>query len=571
MTARFLVAFAGCLAWQACREEPARRFGPAITDEQLASLEPLARTALDSAREAVRTRREDPEAQGRLAMLLHAYGFLDAAAVSYGIAQALAPDDARWHRLDAHRAAEAGDEREALAKARRAVEADAGSVAARITLAELELRRGRLEPSRNHFQAVLEGEPDNFSALRGMATLAFRRGDNGEAAVFVERALAVGPDDPNLHYTAALAFERLGERERAREHLAASRRGPARRPAIEPPPEILALRGQGARAALAAGTELLDQGRYEEAILALRQAADGDPASADAQNALGAALEQAGSPEAARLRYERAVVLEPDLAVARANLGVLLGRLGDIDGSVRHLEAAVRLDPGRAATHAALGAALESRGRIAEAAAAFRSAVARDPAMAGAHLRLGVLLGQAGQLEEALSHLRQASALAPESGEAHHYLSVALFRLGDVTTALEHERRAIALAASAGDADLLATARYTLGLLRRESGELPAALENLEAARARFPENTELLAELAHTRHLAGDHAAAIEIQAQVVGSRPADADARYRLGVFLAAGGDRTAARRAFEECLRLEPGFAPAMEAIERLNRER
>ena len=571
MTTRILVAFAAFLAGHGCSEAPTEPSGPVVTDEQMASLEPSARNALESAQEALRTLGQDSETHGRLGMLLHAYGFLEAAASAYGNAQALAPDDARWHRLDAHRAAEAGEEAEALSRARRAVEADARSVASRTTLAELELRRGRSEESRNHFRAALEEEPDNVTALRGMATLAFRSGDHAGAVTFAERALAVDPNDLNLHYTAALAFERLGESERAREHLAVSRRGEARRPAIEPPPEILALRGRGARAGVAAGTQLLDQGRYEEAILALSEATDADPESADAQNALGAALEQAGSPEEARLRYERAVELEPELAVARVNLGVLLGRVGDLDGAVQHLEAAVRLDPGQADAHAALGAALEARGRTTEAAQAFRNALARDPALARAHVRLGVLLGEAGQLEDARAHLLEASALSPESAEAHHYLSVALLRLGDITAALEQERRAVALAASAGNAELLGTARYTLGLLLRESGEMAEALENLEAARTRFPENTDLLAELAHTHHLAANHAAAIEIQTQVIDAQPTDADAHYRLGVFLAAGGDRVAARRAFEASLRVQPGFAPAREAIERLNRER
>ena len=76
MTARIFVAFAACLAWQGCREEPAERFGLAVSGEQLAALEPSARTALESAREALRTRSQDPESHGRLAMLLHAYGLL---------------------------------------------------------------------------------------------------------------------------------------------------------------------------------------------------------------------------------------------------------------------------------------------------------------------------------------------------------------------------------------------------------------------------------------------------------------------------------------------------------------
>ena len=570
MTTRILVVFAACLAGHGCREGPRESPAPPVTEDQLASLEPSARAELEAAVEAVRTDTQDPEAHGQLALLLHAHGFLDAAASSYVRAQTLDPESARWHRLAAHRAAEAGDETAALERARRAVELDADSVPARTTLAQLELRRARFEEARGHLRAALERRPDDFAALRGMAALEFRSGNFAAAVSFVERALAMDPNDPNVHYTAALAFERLGETARAQEHLAASRRGPARRPAIEPPPEVLFLRGQGVRAALAAGTELLEQGRYDEAMVALTLAAIREPESADAHNALGAALEQAGNREEARLRYEQAVALAPDLAVARTNLGVLLGRLGEFDGAVEHLEAAVRLDPGQANAHVALGAALEAMGRAAEAVGAFQNAVARDPAIARAHLRLGVLLGEAGQLEDALSHLREASALAPESGEAHHYLSVALFRLGNAAAAVEQERRAIALAEAAGNADLLGTARYTLGVLLRESGELTEAVESLEAASARFPENTDLLAELAHTHHLAGDHAAAIEVQTQVVAARPADAEAHYRLGVFFAASGDRAAARSAFEASLRVRPGFTPATEALDRLNRE-
>ncbi len=504
-------------------------------------------------------------------MLFHAHGFLDAAASSYERAQALAPDDANWYRLDALRAAEAGEEAEALAKARRAVARDTESVAARTTLGGLELRGGRLEESRAHFEAALGREPESLRALSGMATVEFRSGNFARSLVFAERALAVAPDDPATHYTAALARERQGDRERAREHLDASRRGPARRPAIEPPPEILALRGGGARGALAAGTELLERGRYHEAVLALREAVQLDPGSADAQNALGAALEQVGDLEEARHRFEQAASLDPGLAVVRVNLGVLLGRLGDFDVAVEHLETAAQLDPGQANPWSALGAALEAQGRVAEAVAAYRAAVSRDPELQRAQLRLGVLLGEAGQLAEAVSHLREAVALTPDSGEAHHVLAVGLLRLGDFPEALAHERRAIALAEAAGDGDLLGTARYTLGLLLRESGEFGEALWSFEAARAEFPENTDVLSELAHTHHLAGDHGAAIRMQHRVVAARPADAEAYYRLGVFFAASGDPTAARTAFEESLRMEPGFVPATEAIARLDRKR
>ena len=605
MTARILLACAACLGWQGCQGQPDEMSVPVLTMQELESLEPSARTDLEAARTAAQRGSQDPDAHGRLAMLFHAHGFLEAAASSYSRAQTLAPREARWRRLDAHRAAEAGEEGEALERASRAIELDPGSVAARTALAQLELRRARFEEARKHFRAALEREPDSFTALRGMGTLEFRTGNFAEAVRFLEQALAVESSDPNVHYTAALAFARLGETRRADEHLAASRRGPARRPAIEPPAEILALRGRGVRAALAAGTELFERGRYDEAVAALEQAVAAEPGSADVQNALAAALEQAGDLERAQHHYEEAVSLEPTLAVARKNLGVLFGRLGRWDEAIGQLEEAVRLDPRQADTHQVLaaalvsagrfdealahareaialapdmahahftlGVALEATGRTGDAVAAFQSAVSHDPGTARAHLRLGVLLGSDEQLDEARLHLQTAIQLEPESGEAHHYLSVALRRLGNTGEAIEHERRAIALAGAAGSGDLLGTAHYTLGLMLQETGDPVRALSHFQQALTHYPENTDILSELARTHHLSGNHGAAIEGQRRVVAAQPAEADAHYRLGVFLAASGDRAGARRAFQDSLRAMPGFAPAVEAIERLNRER
>ena len=567
MRAPVLVLLAASLGWQSCQQRQDETPVPILTAQELDSIEPSARTELEAARETARRRPDDPDAHGRLAMLLHAHGFLEAAASSYHSARILAPEEARWPRLDAHRAAEAGEENEALEHAARAVELEADSVAARTTLAQLESRGTRLEEARGHFQAALAREPDNFTALRGMGMLEVRNGNFVEAVRFLERALAVDPDDPSAHYTAALALNRLGETARAEEHLAASRRGPARRPAIEPPAEILALRGRGVRAILAAGTELLDRGLYDEAVLTLREALAAEPESADAHNALGAALEQAGDPEAARLHYEEAVALEPELAVVRQNLGVLLGRLGELDRAVGQLEEAVRLDPGQAEAHFALGVALEAQGRANDALAALRNAVSRNPRMARAHVRLGALLGAEAQVGEALVHLERAIELEPASGEAHHYLSVALHRLGNTAEAMEHERRAITLAEVAGSSDLLGTAHYTLATMLQTAGQLAEALPHLQKALAHYPDSTEVLSELARNHHLQGNHGDAIAVQRRVIAARPADADAHYRLGVFLAASGDRARALGAFQDSLRAAPGFAPALEAIERL----
>jgi tetratricopeptide (TPR) repeat protein len=219
--------------------------------------------------------------------------------------------------------------------------------------------------------------------------------------------------------------------------------------------------------------------------------------------------------------------------------------------------------------HYTLGVALEAQGRVVDAIRAFRAALSRESEMARAHRRLGTLLGNTEHVSEARRHLERAVALEPQSADGHHFLAVALHRLGETSKAMEHETRAIALAESSDSKELLGTAHYGLALMLQSEGRLDEAVQHLERALVYYPKDVDVLSELARAHHLLGHHEAAIALQKQVISARPKDAESQYRLGVFLAASGDFQRARRAFENSLRVAPDYAPAIEAIAKLDR--
>ncbi|HSN70988.1 MAG TPA: winged helix-turn-helix domain-containing protein, partial [Steroidobacteraceae bacterium] len=170
-----------------------------------------------------------------------------------------------------------------------------------------------LERAERHFRAAVEIDPDHARAWAGLAAIYFHRSvqdlDSGDYARMrhaVERALAADPEDSEVQFRAARAYQFLGDREQADHHWAR---------AIElgaDDPLILS----------AAAGDLLDAGRWEEAIALQRRAINLDPlapiyrynlafmllGSGDAQAARTALVElQEIAPSAVR-PYDRALV-----------------------------------------------------------------------------------------------------------------------------------------------------------------------------------------------------------------------------------------------------------------------
>ena len=89
------------------------------------------------------------------------------------------------------------------------------------------------------------------------------------------------------------------------------------------------------------GVELLEEGRFEEAVTEFDQAIILDESSAAAFHNRALAKEYAGSLTEAVDDYTKSIELEPDLAVAYANRASVYSKLGDLQSALSDLNQAL--------------------------------------------------------------------------------------------------------------------------------------------------------------------------------------------------------------------------------------
>ena len=109
-------------------------------------------------------------------------------------------------------------------------------------------------------------------------------------------------------------------------------------------------------------TELLQEGRYQDALLALRDVIKAQPNNPYAYHYLGTAFFETGHREAARDAYRAAVRLAPDYLGARVSLSHVLRMLGDVDGAIAQAKEALRRFPKDGEAMHAAGLAHAARG-----------------------------------------------------------------------------------------------------------------------------------------------------------------------------------------------------------------
>jgi tetratricopeptide (TPR) repeat protein len=118
-----------------------------------------------------------------------------------------------------------GEPAEAVEVARAGLRIHPGYVSARVTLGRALLDLGELDDARAEFQRVLEEEPENLAALRSLAEIHQRHGNNDAALKHYQSAMSLAPNDPKLEQAASSvrtsAETERAERSRAERTIAA--------------------------------------------------------------------------------------------------------------------------------------------------------------------------------------------------------------------------------------------------------------------------------------------------------------------------------------------------------------
>jgi len=322
------------------------------------------------------------------------------------------------------------------------------------------------------------------------------------------------------------------------------------------------------------GMKALDEGRYEAAAEAFRQAIRSDPADFTAHFNLALAYSFLKKDEEGIQEYRKVLELKPGLYEAQLNAGILLLRQAKPAEAVPLLEAAVSQKPKESRPRFYLGEAALAAGATAQAAASYRAALEINSKSPGAQLGLGRALAREGKLAEAAPYFRQAAELDPEYRGSLLELASLYEKSGQKAEAIQIFRQ---FPADPG-------AQEHLGQLLLETTQYADAIPALEQARAKSPTEANLVA-LAMAYLFDQQLDKALPLLDKAVAQEPANFDLRlmyahalrdrkqYQLaaGQFAAALKVKPEAAHTWDEMggvLYLAEDYQPALAAFERAN---
>jgi len=231
------------------------------------------------------------------------------------------------------------------------------------------------------------------------------------------------------------------------------------------------------------GTELLDQGRLNEALSYFEQALQENSNKAEIYNNIGNTLLQLGRVDESFSPLQKALELDPNRPDVRSNLGNALLRTGRLEESIIQLRAALNIKPDYVFALNHLGAALLLAGRADEAVGYLTKAIATDPNYLSARFNLANTFLQLRRVDEAVSELQKALVISPNNPEAQKNLAWVLATSSD--DRIRDGRKAVALARRAneltrGQNPIIGV---TLAAAYAEAGRFPEAVIAAEAAR----------------------------------------------------------------------------------------
>jgi Tfp pilus assembly protein PilF len=145
----------------------------------------------------------------------------------------------------------------------------------------------------------------------------------------------------------------------------------------------------------------------------LRYASRQQPGNADVWNTYGLILQDQGDARGAAMAFEKAMALDPDDPVAPANYAILLLDNNQLDAAEKQFNQALTLDPSFYAALLAKGRWQIQRGELAEAKNTFLDSVAADPSVSESTQGLAIAYYEAGDVKRAQQQLNAAERLDP--------------------------------------------------------------------------------------------------------------------------------------------------------------
>jgi tetratricopeptide (TPR) repeat protein len=481
---------------------------PPVPPVEMKGFEPSVKSALEKARakfDAVAAQRPDRarlgEAYGELGMTYHAQDIVPPAAVAYANAHRLAPDDKRWPYLLGHLYNDAARVPEAIASFEEVLAKHPSDAPTLLALGQVYLQTGAFDKAEAMYERLKTIPGAEAAALAGLGKVALARRNYALAAERLEQAVVLAPEAAKLQQPLAMAYQGLGDKAKAEEHLRLFTIDGAEPTVDDPIADALSDKVAASRVLLRRGQRAGKSGRFDVAEKAFRAAVEADPNDAEAIANLGISLANLGRIDEAEARLVEALRKDDTIAVAHLSLGVVYDRKGRDAAAIEQYAATIKLDPENVTARVYEADALMRSGDAAKAVPLYREALARSPASSRMQMSLAMALVRVGQRADARAVLESALASQPDSLAVANALARLLASapepsLRDGPRALELSRRvfeatrspevgqtyAMALAETGNFTEAIKLQRETLIAYERSKAPVfrPALERNLE-------------------------------------------------------------------------------------------
>lgn len=419
-----------------------------------------AREQIRAAHRAAEANSDDPDANGRVGMVLQAYEQYESAAACYRRALHFSPESFRWMYYLAVAQATLGRRDEAIQSFSKALELRPQDLAANLRLAELLSDVGDADRPREILSRLIERHPQSAGVYYRLGQLHSPDQDPSSAIRHYRKALELDPRHSGAHYGLAQAYGALGRIDDSQQHLALYEQSDPNRPRDYTDPLMDAveqLRAGTAKYHLGEGRQSEAAGKLEEAVRHYQAALAVDPDYFQAHVNLISVFGRFREFAKAEHHYRESLKINPNVEEVHYNYGVLLLLQDRYREAAKAFQRALEINPWSAHGHNNLGIALEQTGRSDEAVRHYRLALKNQPNYRLAHYHLGRYLASRGAYQEAIDHLQKS--LSPEDEETPFYLYVlaqVYAQAGDSSRAADYLDHAREKAMTFGQKDLVA-------------------------------------------------------------------------------------------------------------------
>jgi tetratricopeptide (TPR) repeat protein len=322
--------------------------------------------------------------------------------------------------------------------------------------------QGEKEKAIQTYEDILDVDPDNIRAMMGLAYFYHRNGMAGDAEIFLrdlgvrsisepeiirkvvqfyiepknydaaivilEGMLKGAPDSADIHYAAGIAFDGMGNDEKALTHFRK----------VMPDSKFYE------NAAVHISFIYQKQGETRKAILFLKEVIRQVPDNPEFMMYLGSFYEESEAFEDAVNVLLKGAEIDPENPKIHFRLGVAYDKWGKKDACIASMKEAIRLDPQNANALNYLGYTYADLGRdLDEAERLIREALKYKPDDGYIIDSLGWVFYKKGMFQEAVQTLGKAVELVPDDPIILEHLGDAYLKTEDKEAALELYKRSL--------------------------------------------------------------------------------------------------------------------------------